>query len=187
MRRQMAGSMPMRVIFNWWIEGLILAVGMKAYCPPETGDGASWCCYFRGSHIRRYPGIANHNPYCFGGGLLKSFKPATKVQKRWVRSRKIEDGAPKMQYRRLPLTCGCGGAPKHISGVGLSSAHELVLEWRCPHCHRNVSVVMSLSDCWRECFTEAPANTAKSNANLTVDTPDDRRFLHSIGVSYSDE
>ena len=27
------------VILSWWIEGLILAVGIKAYCPPGTGSG----------------------------------------------------------------------------------------------------------------------------------------------------
>jgi len=92
-----------------------------------------------------------------------------------------------MQYRRLPLSCRCGCVPKLISGVGLSSTHELVVEWRCPLCRRNVSIVKALSDCWRDCFIEESAETPKADAYPTTETPDDRRFLHSLGVRYSDE
>ena len=70
--------------------------------------------------------------------------------------------------------------------LGFSSTHDLVIHWQCARCHKNVSVVKPLSDGWRECFPALSANTMKPNANLAVDTPDDRRFLHSIGVRYSD-
>jgi hypothetical protein len=91
-----------------------------------------------------------------------------------------------MEYRRLPLTCRCGGVAKQISGVGLSSTNDLVLEWRCPRCRKNVCVVKPLSDCWRDCFTEESAKTRKSNADSMTETPDDRRFLQSVGISYSE-
>jgi len=91
-----------------------------------------------------------------------------------------------MEYRRLPLTCGCGCVPKQISGVGLSSTHELVIEWRCPRCRRNVSLVKALSDCWRDCFVEESANTPKASNDAMTETPDDRRFLHSVGISCSE-
>src|SRR5580658_4335634 len=96
-------------------------------------------------------------------------------------------GVRKVEYRRLPLACECGGAPKNISGIGFSSTHELVIHWRCPRCRKNLCVVMPLSECWRTCFTEGSATPAIANGNLAMDTPDDRRFLHSIGVRYSDE
>jgi hypothetical protein len=48
-------------------------------------------------------------------------------------------------------------------------------------------IVKPLSDCWRECFAEESANTPRATADLTIDTPDDRSFLHSIGVTYSEE
>ena len=89
-----------------------------------------------------------------------------------------------MEYRTLRLSCECGGVPKLISAVGLSSTHDLVIHWRCSRCRRSVCTVKPLSDCWQECFNAAPTNL--SSAMPTVDTPDDRRFLHSIGVRYSD-
>jgi hypothetical protein len=91
-----------------------------------------------------------------------------------------------MEYRTLPLSCECGRVPKSISAVGLSATHDLVIHWQCPRCHKGVCVVKPLSDCWRECFTEATATTPTTNSNLTVDTPDDRRFLQSVGISCSE-
>ena len=93
---------------------------------------------------------------------------------------------PKMEYRRLPLDCGCGGVPKHISGVGLSSGHQLVIEWRCPRCRRNVGIVKSLSDCWRDCSTEASPDLP-NYSTMPLDAPDDRTFLRRLGITYSDE
>jgi hypothetical protein len=90
-----------------------------------------------------------------------------------------------MEYRTLPLSCECGGAPKNITAVGLSSTHDLVIHWRCPRCRRSVCTVKPLSDCWRDCFTEASANL--SDRKPATQTPDDRRFLHSLGIKYSDE
>ena len=90
-----------------------------------------------------------------------------------------------MEYRKLPLSCECGGVPKSISAVGLSSTHELVIHWRCPRCRKNVCSVKSLSDCWRDCFTAPSANLA--NDSPVMNTANDRRFLHSLGVRYSDE
>jgi len=137
------------------------------------------------SHIRRYPSAANHCPYCFGIALLRSFKPAAKVQKRRLRGRKTENRAQNMEYYTLPLSCRCGGVPKQIAAVGLSSTHDLVIHWRCPRCRKNVCTVKPLSDCWRDCFTPGLANL--SNSKTTVETPDDRQFLHRMGVRYSDE
>lgn len=97
-----------------------------------------------------------------------------------------------MAYRRLPLTCRCGGMAKQISGIGLSSTHALVIEWRCPRCRKNVCIVKPLSDCWRDCIAQEPANTPRSNADSMTETPmtetpNDRKFLHSVGIRYSDE
>ena len=92
-----------------------------------------------------------------------------------------------MEYRRLPLACECGGEPKSISAVGFSSQRELVVHWRCPRCRKNLCVVMPLSDCWRECFPGAAGNTSKSKDAPNIETPDDRRFLHSIGVRFHDD
>ena len=89
-----------------------------------------------------------------------------------------------MAYRRLPLTCSCGCVPKQVSSVGLSSTHNLVVEWRCPRCRQNVCVVKPLSDCWRDCFTDAADLPV---AEVTMDTPNDRKFLHSVGIKYSEE
>src|ERR1035441_4945881 len=89
-----------------------------------------------------------------------------------------------MEYRTLPLSCECGGVPKQISAVGLSSEHELVIHWRCPRCRRSICSVKPLSDCWRDCLTAASPNLPK--AKPTVDTAYDRKFLHRIGIRYSD-
>ena len=95
-----------------------------------------------------------------------------------------------MEYRKLPLSCECGGVPKTISAVGLSSTHELVIHWRCPRCLKNVCSVKALTDCWRDSFAAPTANLPKAKPTVdtpTMDTPGDRRFLHSIGVRYSDQ
>lgn len=97
----------------------------------------------------------------------------------------MEDSVPEMDYRKLPLSCGCGAVADHISAVGISATRKFVFHWRCPQCRRNVYVAKSLLDCWKDCFTEAPVNL--SNSKLPVDTADDRRFLHSVGITYSDE
>lgn len=90
-----------------------------------------------------------------------------------------------MEYRSLPLSCECGGKPKRISGVGLSTNHHLVIQWRCPRCRRIVFVVKPLADCVRDCPTEAATNRA--GVKVVLDSPDDRAFLHSVGVRYPDE
>jgi hypothetical protein len=92
-----------------------------------------------------------------------------------------------MKYRRLRLTCGCGALAKKISGVGLSLAHDLIVEWRCPRCRRNVYIVKPISDCWRDCFADRPSTTPRSNADSMMETADDRKFLHSVGIKYSEE
>ena len=90
-----------------------------------------------------------------------------------------------MEYRKLPLSCECGGVPKQISALGLTTTHDLVIHWRCPRCRRNVCTVKPLTDCWQECFAAAPSNVP--NTELMMDTPDDRQFLHSIGIRDSEE
>jgi hypothetical protein len=87
-----------------------------------------------------------------------------------------------MEYRELALSCRCGKAPKHILSVGLSTTHELVIQWRCPACRKPVCAVKSLAECWRDCPT--PVSVAVSNLPLA---PDDRTFLQSLGVKYQDE
>jgi hypothetical protein len=84
-----------------------------------------------------------------------------------------------MEYRRFPMSCECGGEPKQILAVGLSADREIVIHWRCPRCHRKVCTIRPLSECWSDCFAARPS--------AITDTPDDRRFLHSIGVKFADE
>jgi len=86
-----------------------------------------------------------------------------------------------MEYWKLPLICECGGVPKRISVVGLSTTHELVVHWRCPWCRKNVYLAKPLAECWRECSTEEPAKLA--NSDRQAETADDLMFLHSIGVN----
>ena len=97
----------------------------------------------------------------------------------------MDDGVPRIEYRTLALSCECGGVPKRILAVGLSATHDLVIHWRCPWCRKHVYLVKPLSDCWRDCFFETPVNPA--NSKVPEHTPDDRRFLHGIGVKYSEE
>jgi hypothetical protein len=96
----------------------------------------------------------------------------------------MQDKMPGVEYRRLPVCCQCGWVPKHILGVGLSSTHDLVVEWHCPRCRKNVCAVKPLSVCWRECFTDAADLPI---AEVEMDTPGDRKFLHSVGIKYSEE
>jgi hypothetical protein len=89
-----------------------------------------------------------------------------------------------MEYRTMQMSCECGGRPKLMSALGLSSMHELVIHWRCPQCRRSVCTIKPLSDCWRECFPSASSNP--SSPKPTFDSPEDRRFLHAMGVKFSD-
>jgi hypothetical protein len=86
-----------------------------------------------------------------------------------------------MEYRRFQMTCTCGGEPKQISAIGFSAAREIVLHWRCPRCRKNICTVKPLSDAYRDCFPGA------SIVEHEIDTPEDRRFLQSLGVRYADE
>lgn len=87
-----------------------------------------------------------------------------------------------MEYRRFPLSCECGGAPKQITGVGFSADRELVIHWRCARCRRKVCTVRPLADCWHDCFGAPP-----TKARLSSSAEDDRRFLNSIGVRFADD
>src|ERR1035437_6172615 len=91
-----------------------------------------------------------HCCHCPGVGLLKEVNRAPTSPPLLVRSAGCEAEGRKtehqMEYRTLPLSCECGGVPKNISAVGLSSEHELVIHWRCPRCRRNVCTVKPLSD-----------------------------------------
>lgn len=110
------------------------------------------------------------------------------ARKRRLPSCDPERHKPHMEYRRLPLLCECGVLAAEISTVGLSSTHELVVEWQCPLCHRNRYMVKPLSDCWRDCFDVAASGNQNSpSTKPPMDTPDDRRFLHNLGVRYLDE
>jgi hypothetical protein len=110
---------------------------------------------------------------------------ASRIMLKWLRGKfwRTERGCA-VKFRKLPLSCECGGIPKHISGVGLSTDHAFVIHWRCPRCHRDVCVIKPLTDCWRDCPTESEANT---NSAKVMETSNDRRFLHSVGVRYPDE
>ncbi len=84
-----------------------------------------------------------------------------------------------MAFRRLPLVCECGRVPSHFKSVGLTSARELVVHWRCAACRRSVQIAIPLSDCWRACpDKEDPAAVGVGCEFL----PDDLVFLRSIHI-----
>ena len=84
-----------------------------------------------------------------------------------------------MEYRRLPLSCECGGEPKQIASIGLSADREIVIHWRCRRCGRNVCVVKPLAECWSDCFP--------GRVRMEPETAADRRFLNSIGVKCGED
>ena len=83
-----------------------------------------------------------------------------------------------MTFRQLSLCCVCGRAASRIKQVGLTADHQLVIRWWCPPCKRNVYLVKSLSDCWRDC--------PKPEDSPEASEPD-RRFLHELGVRFPEE
>jgi hypothetical protein len=93
-----------------------------------------------------------------------------------------------MNYRHLPLKCQCGEVPDHITEVGFSDDHQLVIHWFCSTCRKLVYVVKPLVDCWREC----PSTENSLEARLEVlETASDEKsrsfsfdlqFLRSVGV-----
>jgi hypothetical protein len=56
-----------------------------------------------------------------------------------------------MKCRTLRLSCPCGRVAKHVTGVGLSPDHQLVIYWRCARCGNQVYIAKPLAECWREC------------------------------------
>jgi hypothetical protein len=90
------------------------------------------------------------------------------------------------KFRRLALVCECGRAPSHLKSVGLTSAHELLIHWKCAACRQPVYFVKSLSDCWRACREiEGRAESAPAGAECEFQ-PEDIAFLHSLHVAVPD-
>jgi hypothetical protein len=92
-----------------------------------------------------------------------------------------------MNYRHLPLQCQCGEVPDHISEVGFSADHQLVIHWWCLRCRRLVYVVKPLADCWRDCpSTEDSLDTQLEALEPVTDAREsldfDFEFLRSMGV-----
>jgi hypothetical protein len=87
-----------------------------------------------------------------------------------------------MKYRTIPLCCECGKAPKFVSPPALAADHHLLIYWRCTRCRREVYFLQPFSDCWRACPGE---DRMVSDGKET--TPQDRRFLRSLGVKDPDE
>jgi len=87
-----------------------------------------------------------------------------------------------MEYRAIPLSCECGKPPKFVSPPEVTADHQLLIHWRCTRCRRRVYFLKPLADCWRDCPTERRAEYDSSET-----TPQDRRFLKSLGVKDPDE
>jgi hypothetical protein len=90
-----------------------------------------------------------------------------------------------MQFQPIPLTCDCGMAPLHLTQVGLTPQHQLVILWWCNGCQRNRFVVRDLADCWRDCPKtedfEAPIEISVANVQQA-----DADFLRLLGVKFPD-
>ena len=93
-----------------------------------------------------------------------------------------------MRFQPFSLRCECGVVPRRIKQVGLTSAHQFVVHWRCAGCRRELYVVKDLSECWRECPPAAGGDEsveAAESAELMREP--DAAFLHSLGVKFPDE
>ena len=89
-----------------------------------------------------------------------------------------------LDYRNLSLTCECGGIPENIASIGLSAAHHIVIQWRCPQCDKHVHMLKPLSDCWRDCPPSdmAPEIESPNLQAATAISSDDRDFLRMVGI-----
>lgn len=91
-----------------------------------------------------------------------------------------------MKFRQLSLRCACGLAPARIQHVGLTAEHQLVIHWRCTVCKKDIYVLKTLADCWRECpQPEAASQVAEVGRELVESM--DAEFLHGLGVKFPDE
>jgi hypothetical protein len=85
-------------------------------------------------------------------------------------------------YKRIKLACNCGRQPAALRELGLTPDRQLVVNWRCPRCRKQVYVVRPLADYWREC----PSPGAPATAEPARDS-EDALFLRRVGIRYSDE
>jgi hypothetical protein len=69
-----------------------------------------------------------------------------------------------VKYRKILLSCACGQIPGSLSTVGLTADNQLVIQWRCPRCNREVHVFKPLADCWRDCPKEGDTGHKDSQA-----------------------
>ena len=93
------------------------------------------------------------------------------------------DANQALRFRRLPLACECGRVPSHLTSVGLTSAHDLVIYWTCPACRQPVYLIKPLTDCWRACPGDRASSEDGPARRACEFRPGDVRFLHSIRVS----
>jgi hypothetical protein len=92
-----------------------------------------------------------------------------------------------LRFRRLPLVCECGRSPSHLESVGLTSAHELVIHWKCTACRQPAYFVTSLSNCWRSCPGKKALSKDAPTSAVFDFGPEDLMFLHSIRVRLPDD
>jgi hypothetical protein len=91
-----------------------------------------------------------------------------------------------MEYRIVSLSCDCGKVPKGISAVGLSTDHQLVIQWLCTRCKKKVYVVKALADCWRDCPKEGEPGD-QTDSRTTDIAAQDRKFLRKLRIKDPDE
>ena len=92
-----------------------------------------------------------------------------------------------MRFRQIQLCCcECGGrVPTRIRRVGLTPQHQLLIQFRCAGCKRDIYVVKDLADCWREC--PGPKDELEvAEMGTTRRREPDAQFLHSLGVKFPD-
>jgi hypothetical protein len=89
-----------------------------------------------------------------------------------------------MKFRQFALRCECGLIPTRIRQVGLSTEHQLVIQWLCAGCRRATFMVKDLADCWEECPKSDDEGVTPAPAYDLERQRGDVNFLHRMGIRF---
>ena len=92
-----------------------------------------------------------------------------------------------MKYRKLSVTCECGRTASKVKWVGCYEDNKILIGWYCTRWGRTVTAARPLADCWRDCPMEDPLKTEVPVSVPAESTREDEKFLHSLGVKFSDD
>ncbi len=88
-------------------------------------------------------------------------------------------------YQQIRFECECGKQPVRVREIGLTADRQLVVYWRCSRCRRQVYIVKSLADYWRECPSQNPRHDAAPRPQQGCQSAyhaGDVEFLRSVGI-----